>query len=40
MYPHVAHVFIDGGHLRAVGRDNGLDFPNPSALAKKIVASY
>ncbi len=39
MHPHVAHVFIDGGYLRAVGRDSGLDFRNPSALAKKIVAS-
>ena len=39
MYPHVAHVFIDGGYLRAVGRDNGCAWPNPSALAKKIVAS-
>ena len=39
MYPHVAHVFIDGGYLRAVGRDKGCAWPNPSALAKKIVAS-
>ena len=39
MYPHVAHVFIDGGYLRAVGRDHGCAFPNPSELAKRIVAS-
>lgn len=39
MYPHVAHVFIDSGYLRAVGRDNGCAWPNPSALAKKIVAN-
>ena len=38
MYPHVAYVFIDGGYLRAVGRDNGCAFPNPSGLAKRIVA--
>jgi uncharacterized LabA/DUF88 family protein len=39
MHPHVAHVFIDGGYLRAVGRDNGCAFPNPAELAKRIVAS-
>jgi uncharacterized LabA/DUF88 family protein len=39
MYPHVAHVFIDGGYLRAVGKDTGVPFPNPLALAKKLVAN-
>ena len=38
MYPHVAHVFIDGGYLRAVGRNQGCAYPNPSELAKRIVA--
>ncbi len=39
MYPHVAHVFIDGGYLRAIGEKHGCAFPNPSELAKRIVAS-
>jgi len=38
MYPHVAHVFIDGGYLRAVGRKTDCPYPNPSELAKKLVA--
>lgn len=39
MYPHVAHVFIDGGYLREIGREQGTAFPNPRYLAKTIVES-
>jgi uncharacterized LabA/DUF88 family protein len=39
MYPHVAHIFIDGGYLRAVGRESSVPYPNPRYLAKKVVES-
>ena len=39
MYPHVAHVFIDGGYLRAIGREQGCTLPNPGYLATTIVES-
>src|SRR5438552_14211364 len=39
MYPHVAHVFVDGDYLRELGREYGADFPNPRSLAKKVVES-
>ncbi len=37
MFPHVAHVFIDGGYLREIGRELSAPFPDPGALAKMIV---
>ena len=39
MYPHLAHVFIDGGFLRALGTERGLPLLNPKSLAKGLVES-
>ena len=37
LFPHVAHVFIDGGYLRKIGDDLSVPFPDPSALAQGMV---
>lgn len=38
MYPHVAHVFIDGGYLREVARAHGCPFPNPRFVVNRLVS--
>jgi uncharacterized LabA/DUF88 family protein len=37
MYPHVVHVFIDGGYLREVAREFVLPLVDPRALAIRLV---
>lgn len=37
MFPHIAHVFVDGGYLREIGREMSAPFPDPGALAKMLV---
>lgn len=37
MYPHVAHVFIDGAYLRARGLDFSAPYPDPRHLARSVV---
>lgn len=37
MYPHLAHVFIDGGFLRALAKERNRSLFNPKALAKGLV---
>ncbi len=39
MYPHICHVFIDGGYLRAQARSWSLGHLNPRHLAKGLVDS-
>ena len=39
MYPHLVHVFIDGGYLREVAREQKAALVNPRALASKLVGS-
>lgn len=39
MYPHIAHVFIDGGYLRALARARPGVLVNPRILAEKLVES-
>lgn len=38
MYPHVAHVFIDGGYLRKLAEDRSSHLYDPSYLAKQLIA--
>lgn len=39
MYPHVAHVFVDGGYIREVGRTFGVPLPDPRHLSRALVES-
>ena len=39
MYPHLVHVFIDGGYLRALGRAHKNTLVNPRSLAEVLVKS-
>jgi uncharacterized LabA/DUF88 family protein len=39
MYPHLAHVFIDGGYLRAIARSKPGFLANPRLLAEKLAVS-
>lgn len=39
MYPHVCYAFIDGGYLRALAQEWGMDAPNPRKLATGLAES-
>jgi hypothetical protein len=39
MYPHLAHVFVDGAYLRARAKDLGRELFNPLSLAKGLLES-
>jgi len=39
MYPHVVHVFVDGGYLRSVARERSLPLLNPRKLGKDLAES-
>lgn len=39
MYPHVAHVFIDGAYLRKSAEERGRGLIEPAKLAASLVAS-
>ena len=39
MYPHLIHVFLDGGYLRALAKARGKDLVNPRSLAKILADS-
>jgi len=39
MHPHLAHVFVDGGYLRALAKDFNKVLVNPRDMASQLMKS-